>query len=68
MKTCTVWGDMSSDRASEQYPSVIVCDDCVSAEQSSGEESRLVTVSEYDASLGEICEFCGKSAEEEAEE
>ncbi len=68
MKTCMIWGDMSSDRASEQYPSVTVCDDCVSAEQSSGEDSKIVTVSEYDSSLGDACEFCGKTAEEEAEE
>jgi hypothetical protein len=25
MKTCTIWGDMSSDRAYEQYPTVTVC-------------------------------------------
>lgn len=68
MKTCMIWGDMSSDRASEQYPSVTVCDDCVSAEQSSGEESQIVTVSEYDPTLGDTCEFCEKTAEEEAEE
>ncbi len=68
MKTCTIWGDMSSDRVDEQYPSVTVCDDCVSAEQSSGEDSQIVTVSGYDPSLGDTCEFCGKTAEEEATE
>ncbi len=68
MKTCMILGEMSSDRASEQYPSVTVCDDCVSAEQSSGEESQIVTVSECDPTLGNTCEFCDKTAEEEAEE
>lgn len=68
MKICTIWGDMSSDRVGEQYPSVTVCDDCVSAERSSGEDSQIVTISEYDPSLGDTCEFCGKTAEEEAEE
>jgi hypothetical protein len=63
-----IWGDMSSDRASEQYPSVTVCNDCVSAEQSSGEESQIVTVSQYDSNLGDACEFCGKTSEEEAAE
>lgn len=68
MKICMIWGDMSSDRASEQYQSVTLCDDCVLAEQASGEESQVVTVSEYDPDLGDTCEFCGKTAEEEAEE
>ena len=55
MKTFMIWGDMSSDRTSEQYRSVTVCNDCVSAEQSSGEDSQIVTVSEYDSSLGNTC-------------
>lgn len=65
MKTCMVWGDMSSDRASEQYPSITVCDDCLAADQSSDEESQIVTVSEYDPGFGNACEFCGKTQEEE---
>ena len=82
MKTCMIWGDMSSDRASEQYPSVTVCDDCVARAdirisydpetgfigKSVKNQEKSITVSEYDPSLGDTCEFCGKTAEEEAEE
>lgn len=28
-KECVVWGDLGSDRTSEQYPTEIVCEDCV---------------------------------------
>lgn len=65
MKTCMIWGDLSSDRASEQYPTVTLCDECVDAEEA-GEESQIVTVGEYDPSFGDTCEFCDKTEEEES--
>jgi hypothetical protein len=33
MKSCVVFGDLSSDRTSENYPTVQVCDECIEAEQ-----------------------------------
>jgi hypothetical protein len=67
MKTCVIYGDLSSDSAGEQYPTVPVCDDCVAAQQAREDESALVSVGEYDDSFGDTCEFCGVSAEEEAD-
>ncbi len=66
MKTCMIYGDLSSDRASEQYPTVILCDECASAEESLGEDSKIVSMEEYNSDFGDTCEFCQITAEEEA--
>lgn len=68
MKTCTIMGDMSSERSSENYPTVPVCDDCVQANEDAKEDSQIVSVGDYDDTLGDKCEFCDKTlAEEKAE-
>lgn len=67
MKSCQVLGDLSSDRASEQYPTVAVCDACASTHEGA-EESPIVMTGSYDPVDGDECHFCGKSAEEEREE
>lgn len=68
MKTCTVYGDMQADRASEQYPVVNLCDEChaqeLAAEKANGESNLVSTDSTYDPDLGE-CSSCGKTEEEE---
>ena len=68
MKSCTIYGDMSSDKSSENYPTVAICDECVAADQASGENSQIVTVSNHDMSDGDTCAFCDKTLEEEQEE
>jgi hypothetical protein len=50
-RTIWTWGDMSSDRASEQYPTVTVCDSRVTRLQAPAE--------------GEECHFCDKTKDEE---
>lgn len=68
MKLCTVWGDLSSDKASEQYPQENVCEACVEG-YLGVEDSRIVTVNgDYDSSYGDECFFCEKTFEEEQEE
>jgi len=58
---------MSSDKASEQYPTVAVCDAC-SEVHSKGEDAQIVTASSYDPCDGDECYFCDKTPEEEDEE
>lgn len=38
MKICTVWGDMSSDKSSENYPTDLFCDACFNE---MGQEKRI---------------------------
>ncbi len=65
MKACMVWGDLSSDRTSEQYPTVTVCDACVTS-QMAAENSQIVNVvGKYDPDYGEQCFFCDKDKDEE---
>jgi hypothetical protein len=67
MKTCVINGDMSSDRAGDNYPTVNLCDDCVKEDERKGENHQIVSQQGYDVSLGDACEWCGTTAEEEAE-
>lgn len=68
MKTCTIWGDLTSERSSENYPMVPVCDDCVNSNEKAKEESGIVSVHDFDKSLGDTCEFCRKTLAEEMAE
>lgn len=65
MKSCTIYGDMSSKKSSENYPTVALCNDCVAADKIAGEYSQIVTVSKHDMSDGNTCAFCEKTLEEE---
>lgn len=68
MKTCMIYGDLASDSAAENYPTVPICDECVAADQAQKEESQIVNVGPFDPSLGDECEFCGKTKEDEESE
>lgn len=58
MKQCMLWGDLSSDRASEQYPEEPVCTDCIEAEEARGEDSRIVSVGDEVTDPEAICALC----------
>lgn len=68
MKTCMVYGDLTSDRASEAYPTEIFCDDCFEDMEPDTPDTRIVSHSEYDSSYGDTCVACGKTKEDEDEE
>lgn len=68
MKTVTVYGDMQSDRASDQYPMQTWCDDCVERDSQRRENARIVSQQAYNPVYGESCEECGNTAEDEAGE
>lgn len=58
MKNCTLWGDLSSDGASEQYPEEPVCTDCIAAEEPKGQDSRIVSVSDDVSDEDATCALC----------
>jgi hypothetical protein len=69
MKTCVVWGNLSADRTSDQYPSVAVCDDCAKSEAIGSEDrdAAIISVGPFDPSFGDHeCHFCGITKEDEA--
>ncbi|WP_287595750.1 hypothetical protein [Thermomonas sp.] len=54
-----VWGDMSADRTADQYPTVAVCEDCIKAQEQSGEDNQLVSGgTELVTDTDETCHFC----------
>lgn len=68
MKICTLWGNMSSDRSRENYPTKLFCDECFSEMGSDEEDSGIVSWQEDDGSYGDVCSGCGKTKAEEIEE
>lgn len=68
MKICTVWGDMSSDKASENYPTDLFCDECFDEMAPEQENSGVVSWQEDDGSYGKQCSNCGKTKAAEIEE
>ncbi|MFN6561583.1 MAG: hypothetical protein RMY28_017545 [Nostoc sp. ChiSLP01] len=64
MRTCVVIGDMSSDSASEQYPTIQICNDCMADYDS---EDILNSV-DFDPMYGNSCTVCHKTIEEEQQE
>ncbi|MFV3292398.1 hypothetical protein ACNFBR_27165 [Pseudomonas sp. NY11955] len=66
MKTCTVYGDMQADSAAEQYPTVPLCDDCVSEDSQAGPDHKIVSQQRYNPAFGDTCDWCSKTAAEEA--
>ena len=73
MKTCTIWGDLSSEGDGVQYPLVTVCDACVEEQQAGAEAtenqpSGIVKVESVNAEHGGTCIYCGKTESEELEE
>lgn len=66
MKRAVIQGDMGADRASEQYPTVNLCDACYESREVAREDSGIVQAGgDYDPALG-ACADCGVTAEEEA--
>jgi hypothetical protein len=57
-KMCTLWGDLASDRVSEQYPEAPVCTDCIKSEQASGENSSIVNVGGFVSGENIVCAIC----------
>lgn len=65
MQLCTLWGDMSADGASDQYPQANVCNECINNHANS-EDSPIVAVNgSYDSSYGEECALCDTHISEE---
>ena len=59
MKRAVVFGDLSSDSTSDQYPTVTLCDGCIATDAEQQEDSQVVSIAgEADQDDGP-CEWCG---------
>lgn len=64
MKTCVVFGDLSSDSATDQYPTIQICDDCLENYDSEYIQNTV----DFNPMYGDSCEFCPKTKKEEEQE
>jgi hypothetical protein len=68
MKAAMVYGDLTSDSTSEQYPTEVFCDDCFEEASKIDDdgESSIINEVTYDSSLGQECSRCGDTEELES--
>ena len=59
MKRVVVFGNLSSDSTSEQYPTVTLCDDCIADDKKKREDSQVVSIDGSASSDDGSCEWCG---------
>lgn len=64
MRTCVVIRDMSSDSASEQYPTIQICNDCLAND----DREYILNTVDFDPMYGNSCAVCNKTIEEEQQE
>lgn len=60
MKRVVVFGDLSSDSTSEQYPTVTMCDGCIAEENAKKEDSSIVAIDGDAGADDGPCEGCGE--------
>lgn len=65
LKWCMVLGDLSADRAEDQYPTVPVCADCIAADESLGEDKRILSVNDVVKGTNEECFLCSHMVDDE---
>lgn len=68
MKICVVWGDLSSEMSSENYPTVPVCDACFKEQGGETGEDFVFVDDDFNPIYGNSCYYCGKTKQEEEEE
>jgi len=61
MYSCQVYGDMTADRADDQYPTVAVCQECINEQYALKEKNLIVGVSSSLVTRNdESCHFCDR--------
>lgn len=60
MNVVTVIGDLSSDKTSENYPNVTICDACLKADNAKEEDKVVVSI---DGESSSPCDWCGAEAD-----
>ncbi len=68
MKICTVWGDLSSEKSSKNYPTDLFYEECFQSMNPDQADSGIVTYQDDDGSYGDTCYECGKTKQQEIEE
>lgn len=68
MKTCVIWGDLSSEKTSENYPKVVCCEECFAEMEPDSRESGIVRYEDGTRGSFSECHFCGKTEDDENKE
>lgn len=65
MIRAVVFGDLSSDSTSEQYPTVTICEDCERRDAALKEDSQVVSIDGDATPEDGPCEWCGVEYEDQ---
>lgn len=58
MQLCLLWGDMSSNKADEQYPQANICNTCIKKFENSEDSPIVNVIGPYNPNYGKICALC----------
>lgn len=58
MKRAVIFGDLSSDSTSEQYPTVTLCEDCIRQDAALKGDSKVVSIDGDAGPDDGPCEWC----------
>lgn len=67
MRICEVFGNLTSEKSSENYPTDLYCTECFLKMNPEGDDSKIVNHSDDDGSFGDTCSNCGKTRDEDNE-
>jgi hypothetical protein len=59
MKRVQVFGDLSADATDDQYPTIVLCEECIADEEAKQEDSSIVTIVGDASPEDGPCEGCG---------
>lgn len=65
MKTCTMIGNMGSESGADNYPVILLCEDCFEADSKRGVNARVLSFDDYDSGYGIQCEECESTVKDE---
>lgn len=65
MQRAVVFGDLSSDSTSDQYPTVTLCQGCISEDEARKEDQQIVSLDGPAEPDDGPCEWCGAEKEED---
>jgi hypothetical protein len=65
MQRAVIFGDLSSDSTSEQYPTVTLCGGCIMEDEARMEDQQIVALDGLADPDDGPCEWCGAETDED---
>lgn len=64
MQRAVIFGDLSSDLASDQYPTVTLCEECIARDEARKEDHQIVSLDREANQDDGPCEWCDAESDD----